>query len=242
MPKTPEIENKFRRELEVEYEKTKAKLSNLLATNASPSTIKAEKNGLFIISAGLFAYGRLDVAEDVLDCIPGGRGSINDLARVLIRLLPLPRLPRNSNLSYRSYLPFNNPDIIREWLKAKYSRLGWDECLERYVLENFRVLVNLPPKSDCKQFQVQVEEKQQEKLFLEILPDDGKNWYACFQAGKTNFSGVYQHPNHVDLIIISSGQGYIINPESQQLLETFGGEITDTIEFFDDYAILFRDI
>lgn len=217
--------------LESEYEKAKNRISALFDSGESQSIIKSHKNGLFIISVGLFAYGRLDVAEDILNNIPGGRGSINHLAGVLKRLLPLPS----------GYSPRDNPNAIKEWLRVKRSRLRWDELAERYILENFRVLWNLPLQANCQHFNVQEQHRPHEKLILEILPDDGTNWYASFQSGCSEFSGVYQHPNRVDLIIISNGQGYIVNPENQQLLEIFGGEITEAIEFIDSYAILFQD-
>ncbi len=216
-------EDAFYEHLELKYKEAKQKNLN---------------GDLFLIGVGLFTFGRLDVAEDILNNIPGGRGSVNHLAGVL-KLLPLPR--DYSPLVSRGYNPLENPNAIKEWLRVKYSRLKWDESIERYILENFRVKSSLPPESNCQHFEVPEKPKQQERLILEILPDDGTNWYASFESGQSEFSGVYQHPNRVDLIIISNGQGYIVNPETQQLLETFGGEITETIDFLDSYAILFQD-
>jgi len=122
-----------------------------------------------------------------------------------------------------SFDALTNTTAVLEWLKIKRSRLKWDESIEIYILENFRVLSSLPPESNYQHFEVPENPKHQERLILEILPDDGINWYASFESGQSEFSGVYQHPNRVDLIIISNGQGYIVNPETQQLLETFGG-------------------
>ncbi len=233
MPKTTEVEKKFREELELDYQKIKNKIQNFY--QASFNVVKPEKsirNDLFIASVGLFAYGQLNVAEDILDNIPEGKSSLNHLAGVLNELLPLPR----------DYNPRDNPNAIKEWLRVKRSRLKWDESLERYVLDNFRILSNLPTQVNFKNFTVREQQKLSENLILEILPDDGSNWYASFQSGYSEFSGVYQHPNRIDLIIISNGQGYIVNPESQQLLETFGGEITEAIELLDSYALLFQDL
>ncbi|BAY22448.1 hypothetical protein NIES2100_22110 [Calothrix sp. NIES-2100] len=121
-----EPDTAFCQYLESEYEKAKSRLSNLINQGASASDLKAEKNGLFIISIGLFTFGRLDVAEDIVDNIPGGRGRVNHLAGVVNRLLPLP-----PGLS-----PFGNPDAIKEWLKQNRCRLSWDENLETYILED----------------------------------------------------------------------------------------------------------
>ncbi|MGB3642565.1 MAG: hypothetical protein WBA39_34035 [Rivularia sp. (in: cyanobacteria)] len=60
------------------YEDSKRDLK--INEEASESRIKATKNGLFVIYVGLFCFGRLDVAEDIVDNIPGGRGSVNHLA------------------------------------------------------------------------------------------------------------------------------------------------------------------
>jgi len=69
--------------LENLYNESKERLSQLHNKNASESIIKSEKAGLFVLGAGLFTFGRLDVAEDILTGIPGGRGSIRQLAWVL---------------------------------------------------------------------------------------------------------------------------------------------------------------
>ena len=193
---------------------------------------QAKSNGdLFLIGVGLFAFGRLDVAEDILDNIPAKNCPISVLAGVL-RLLPLPR----NLLSWH-----DRPDAIREWLRVKSPRLNWSESKERYILENFKILSSIPPGSEPKYFAVSESQSDRDRLVVEIFPDIGNNWIATFHAGRTKFSGVYQHPNRVDLALVSNGQGYIVNPETQQLLETFGGEIVETIECFDSYVLLFQD-
>lgn len=115
----------LRNYLESEYEKVKIRLSKLLNEVVSESYLKSEKNGLFIISVGLFTFGRLDVADDILDNIPGRRLPASYLAGILNRLLPL-----SPGVS-----PLENPDAIKEWLEEKRSFLRWDESLERYILK-----------------------------------------------------------------------------------------------------------
>jgi hypothetical protein len=114
-------------ELQYWYQDSKNDLK--VNREASESHIKATRNGLFVLSIGLFSFGRLDVAEDILDNIPGGRGSVNHLVGVLNRLLPLP-----PGFNCRK-----NPIEFKEWLKANRSQLRWDESLERYILEDSKV-------------------------------------------------------------------------------------------------------
>jgi hypothetical protein len=120
------LDTAFHKYLESEYKKVKIRLLNLFNQAASESALKSEKNGLFLISVGLFTFGRLDVAEDILDNIPGKRVPASHLAGVLNRLLPLPP----------GFSPLENPDAIKEWLEEKRSLLRWDESLGKYVLED----------------------------------------------------------------------------------------------------------
>ena len=213
------------------YNESKERLSQLQDKNASESIIKSEKVSLFVLSAGLFTFGRLDVAEDILIGIPDGRGSIRQLAWVLNVLLPMPK----------GFDALTNPTAVLEWLEIKRSRLKWDEKSEIYLLENFRILPDIPVNSYPEKFSAIDNIINGKELVVEILPDLGEEWLGCFQPGKSEFSGVYQHPNRIDLIIISGGQGYIINPETHRLKETVGGEIIEAIELPERRTILFQD-
>lgn len=79
-------------------------------------------------------------------------------------------------------------------------------------------------------------------LIIEFLPTTANNWLRTFKPGESNYSAVYQHPDKNNLIIISYGKAYIINPGNKQLLETFGNQITDLIyipkSLTSDYYIL----
>ncbi|OUL35449.1 hypothetical protein BV372_11440 [Nostoc sp. T09] len=119
----------FRKYLECEYENAKIRLLNLLNEGALELVLKDKRNGLFIISIGLFTFGNLDVAEDILDNIPAGRVPANHLAGVLSRLLPLPA----------GFSPLENPAVVKEWLKENRFRLIWDESLERYRIKNIEI-------------------------------------------------------------------------------------------------------
>ena len=121
-----ETDAAFYNELESLYREHKEEILEKTSEGVPDSDIKGIKNGVFILSVALFCFGRFDVAEDILDNIPGGRGNINRFAGVLNALLPLP-----PGLNCRK-----NPIEFKEWLKANRSQLRWDESLERYILQN----------------------------------------------------------------------------------------------------------
>ena len=121
-----ETDTAFYAELQSLYQEHKSEILEKVNEGASDSDIKGIRNGVYILSVALFCFGRLDVAEDILDNIPGGRGNINRFVGVLNRLLPLP-----TGLNCRK-----NPILFKKWLKVNRSQLRWDESLERYILQN----------------------------------------------------------------------------------------------------------
>lgn len=108
-----------------EYEKEKSRLLQLI-TKKEPEHLGASYNlCLFIMAVGLFSFGRLDVYQDILDNIPHRLVRWKGLSYVITTLVPIP-----------AYLdPLENAANIAEWIKAKESKLKWDESLEKYILE-----------------------------------------------------------------------------------------------------------
>ncbi|MBE9117228.1 hypothetical protein IQ249_15110 [Lusitaniella coriacea LEGE 07157] len=194
---------------------------------------------LFLLSVGLFAFGQLDVAEDILDNIPSKSCPASHLASILNRLLPLPH-----NLSC-----YKTPNELREWLRIKYFYLKWSEIEERYILENFKIIPDISKGSNLKIFYYSNNLSNNQGLIVKIFKENNTNWEGQFQAGISGVSGVYQHPNKVDLIVASQGKIYIVDPENEELLELFGGNIYKLVEvicfrsiiFFEDSYILCYD-
>jgi hypothetical protein len=85
-------------------------------------SIRSER---FIFAAGLFAYGQLDVADDLLDDMPAS-GSIRKLALALKALLPLPN-PLH---------PHRDPEGTRLWPRNHRERLQWNEEAGMYELSD----------------------------------------------------------------------------------------------------------
>lgn len=115
-------EEDFRDFLQACYREERARLESLKASEAGPQESLMIKNGLFVLATGLFAFGRIEVAEDLLDYLPSS-GGIRKLALALQALLPLPE----------GLEPWRDQDAIRAWLRQHKKRLRWDEAQGRYV-------------------------------------------------------------------------------------------------------------
>lgn len=87
---------------------------------------------MFVAAVGLFAFGRLDVASDVLELLPPqlpGKPRINAriAVRVLSNLLPLP--------AHLDPMILDDHATIRAWIENHRSRLRWSETDGRYQLD-----------------------------------------------------------------------------------------------------------
>lgn len=69
-----------------------------------------------------------------------------------------------------------------------------------------------------------------EGFVVRFLKSDGTIWIANFKPGWSDFSFAKEYPNANRIVIVAKGQGYIINPEIQSPIETFGLGIRQIIE------------
>ncbi len=60
-----------------------------------------------------------------------------------------------------------------------------------------------------------------------------------FQPGIGGLDAVFEHPNNRDCIVISDGQGYVIDPLRHSCIETFGALINIAIPVLQLSAIAF---
>jgi hypothetical protein len=104
------------------YEEAKVRCGSVVGKDDDPKQTSIHI-GRFIFAAGLFAYGQLDVADDLLDYMPSS-GGIRKLALVLKALLPLPD-PLH---------PLRDPEGTRLWLQNHRDRLQWNEAAGMYEL------------------------------------------------------------------------------------------------------------
>jgi hypothetical protein len=65
-----------------------------------------------------------------------------------------------------------------------------------------------------------------EGLVVEF-PSGGNDevWVGNFAPGLSEYDQVLSHPNLRDIIVISGGQAYVVDPLSKQVSKTFGGPI-----------------
>jgi hypothetical protein len=115
-------DQQLRTHLETGYAEAKSALAKMRAEDAPASHIQGQEIAVFVFAAGLFTYGKVDVAEEIVDYIPPA-ANIRKLARVLDALLPLPE-----NISV-----LDHPDAVRAWLQAHRDQLRWEEELGRYM-------------------------------------------------------------------------------------------------------------
>jgi hypothetical protein len=89
---------------------------------------------VFISSAGLVSYGRMDLLKDVFDNYPLSTKSpiLKGIFSLLLMLFPMPVELRMLNKSRE------NIHMIKEWLEKNSSKLQWSEELGQYMfnLEN----------------------------------------------------------------------------------------------------------
>jgi len=80
-----------------------------------------------------------------------------------------------------------------------------------------------------------------EGFVVEIQPEPGDKWVGNFQPGLTRFSGIFAHPDDTHIIVVSGGQGYIVDPKSRELVETFGGQLQDATQLSEPDRLLFHN-
>ena len=65
-----------------------------------------------------------------------------------------------------------------------------------------------------------------EGFAVRFYKTDGTNWVANFKPGWTGLNKVFDFPEHDKTIIIAGGLGYIMTPENEKPLSTFGDRIS----------------
>jgi hypothetical protein len=76
-----------------------------------------------------------------------------------------------------------------------------------------------------------------ECFVVKFFPDRGKPWVGNFQHGHLSFDGAYQHPNNQHVLVVSHGEGYVIDPQTKELVELAGGGIK-SVHVLDDPRLL----
>jgi len=69
-----------------------------------------------------------------------------------------------------------------------------------------------------------------EGFAVRFYKTDGTNWVANFKPGWTGLNKVFDFPEHDKTIIIAGGLGYIMTPENEKPLSTFGITINEIFQ------------
>jgi hypothetical protein len=81
-----------------------------------------------------------------------------------------------------------------------------------------------------------------EGTVVRFHPHTRDAWIGNFQPGSAGgWEDVLEHPNGQHIIVLSRGQGYVIDPETRQLVLTFPREIQHVVELPKLQAIAFSD-
>jgi len=94
-------------------------------------------------------------------------------------------------------------------------------------MNDFEMLPGLPATGPWPvQFSATGQGLHREGFVVRIRPHHGEPWVGNFQPGIVGYRAVYPHPNGQHLIVISGGEGYVIDPETKSLVEAVWRTIT----------------
>jgi hypothetical protein len=80
-----------------------------------------------------------------------------------------------------------------------------------------------------------------EGLVVRFVPELESPWTGNFQPGLGGASGVFNHPNGRDIIVVSMGQAYIVDPQSRKLVAAFGGSLSFVLSVPELSMLVFAD-
>ena len=107
-------------------------------------------------------------------------------------------------------------------------------------MARFEILSGLPAYGPTAEaFSATGPGKHREGFVVRFGANAESEWVGNFQPGLGGLSGVFEHPNGTELIVIASGRGYIVDPSSRQCSSTFGAHIQSAFEIQDRRMIIF---
>jgi len=101
-------------------------------------------------------------------------------------------------------------------------------------------LPGLPPYGPAPEaFSATGQGKHSEGFVVRFMTKSGDVWVGNFQPGLGGCSIVFEHPNAVNVIVLSGGQGYVVDPDSRRCLNTFGANINSAFKISELGEIVF---
>jgi hypothetical protein len=118
------------------------------------------------------------------------------------------------------------------WLKSSKVPSDWSRETQLSLVPNFyvRVLAGLPGTGpEPIQFS-DGGRTHSEGFVVEFTLANGDKWVGNFQPGVAGASLALADPNYPRrALIVSGGQAYVLEPETRELVRSFGGALTDVL-------------
>jgi hypothetical protein len=119
----------------------------------------------------------------------------------------------------------------KTWFDPTKKQVGWESADQLSTVSRFylRVLHGLPGTGEpAVQFNVTGTGLHSEGFVVEFTCASANRWVGNFQLGIYGASGALAILGRTNqALVIARGLSYIVDPESESLVRTFGGEITD---------------
>ena len=77
-----------------------------------------------------------------------------------------------------------------------------------------------------------------EGFVVRFYKNNQSDWVANFKPGWTGFNAIYDFENESDILVIAGGTCYLMNPEAEKPLESFGVGYVSAIKTLDSRIIL----
>jgi len=93
-------------------------------------------------------------------------------------------------------------------------------------MPRFEIEAGLPPYGPVAEpFSKSGRGTHGEGLVVRFTDSRGRHWHGNFQPGSWGVNAVLDHPDGHRVIVISSGQGYFIDPDNRARREYFGSDL-----------------
>jgi len=109
--------------------------------------------------------------------------------------------------------------------------------------KRFEILEGLPPYGPMY---IAITENDEpyvsEGFVVRFYKSDGSNWVANFKPGWTDCSIVKHFPESNTFVVLANGMGYLMSPDHEKPIKTFGISINNAIELEEGGLLVSDDI
>lgn len=110
------------------------------------------------------------------------------------------------------------------------------------TMELFRTLVGLPGTGPLpEQFSATGRGTHREGFVVEFYPGTASSWVGNFQRGFGNHEDVILYPNGRFVLVIASGEGYLVDPKDRRLVQLLSGNLEYVITLSNAKILIVSD-